>query len=94
VEAINNPTEAESKDLLEPEHMKKVENLQSYQNEMRAWRDKQVKLKHIEAGDLVLLQSPWTEAFGKLELKWTGPFLVTEKKDQDLFVWSILKAGS
>jgi hypothetical protein len=39
-EAINNPTEAEFKDLLELERMKVVENLQSYQNEMRAWRDK------------------------------------------------------
>jgi hypothetical protein len=79
VEAINNPTEAESKDLLEPEHMKAVENLQSYQNEMRAWRDKQVKLKHIKTGDIVLLRSPRTETFGKLEPKWTGSFLVTEK---------------
>jgi hypothetical protein len=53
--AIYNPTEAESKDLLEPERMKAVENLQSYQNETRAWRDKKVKQKHIKAGDLVLL---------------------------------------
>jgi hypothetical protein len=37
------------------------------------------KLKHIEAGDLVLLQSPRMEALGKLEPKWTGPFKVTEK---------------
>jgi hypothetical protein len=29
VEAIYIPTEAESKDLLEPEHMKAVKNLQS-----------------------------------------------------------------
>jgi hypothetical protein len=35
--------------------MKSVENLQSYQNEMRAWRDKKVKQMNIEAGDLVLL---------------------------------------
>jgi hypothetical protein len=55
VEAIYNPTEAESKDLLELECMKVVDNLQSYQNETRAWRDKKVKLKSIEAGDLVLL---------------------------------------
>jgi hypothetical protein len=55
VEAIYNPTEAESKDLLELECMKLVDNLQSYQNETRAWRDKKVKLKSIEAGDLVLL---------------------------------------
>jgi hypothetical protein len=54
-EATYSPSEAESKDLLEPERIKVVENLQSYQNETRAWRDKKVKLKNIEAGDLVLL---------------------------------------
>jgi hypothetical protein len=37
-EAKNNPTEAESKDLLEPGRMKAVKNLHSYHNEMRAWR--------------------------------------------------------
>jgi hypothetical protein len=57
-EAIYSPTEAESKDMLEPEHMKAVENLQSYQNETRAWRDKKVRQKQIEAGVLVLLRSP------------------------------------
>jgi hypothetical protein len=46
-EATYSPTEAESKDLLEPERMKAVENLQSYQNEMRAWRDKKVWQKQI-----------------------------------------------
>jgi hypothetical protein len=79
MEATYSPSEAESKDLLEPEWMKAVENLQSYQNETRAWRNKKVKLKNIEAGDLVLLQSPCTEASRKLEPKWTGPFVVTEK---------------
>jgi hypothetical protein len=39
-ETIHNPIKAESKDMLEPEHMKAVEDLQSNQNEMRAWRDK------------------------------------------------------
>jgi hypothetical protein len=38
-EAIYNPTEAELKDLLEPKRKKAVENLQSYQNKTRAWRD-------------------------------------------------------
>jgi hypothetical protein len=78
-EATYNPSEAKSKDLLEPERMKAVENLQSYQNETKAWRDKKVKLKNIEAGDLVLLRSPRTEASRKLEPKWTGPFVVTEQ---------------
>jgi hypothetical protein len=78
-EAIYNPTETESKDLLEPEHRKAIENLQSYQSEMRAWRDKKAKQKQIEPGDVVLLRSPRTEAYGKLEPKWIGPYLVTEK---------------
>jgi hypothetical protein len=78
-EATYSPSEAESKDLVEPEHMKAVENLQSYQNETKAWRDKKVKLKNIEGGDLVLLRSPHTEASRKLEPKWTGPLVVIEK---------------
>jgi hypothetical protein len=46
-EAIYSPNEAETKDLLEPECMKVVKNLQPYQNKTRAWRDKKkVKLKH------------------------------------------------
>jgi hypothetical protein len=59
--------------------MKVVENLQCYNNETRAWRDKKVKPKRIEVGDLVLLRSPRTEASGKLEPKWIGPFVVIEK---------------
>jgi hypothetical protein len=54
-EATYSPSEAESKDLLEPERMKEMENLQCYQNETRAWRDMKVKPKNIEARDLVLL---------------------------------------
>jgi hypothetical protein len=59
--------------------MKAVKNLQSYQNETKAWRDKKVRMKNIDVGDLVLIQSPHTEASSKLEPKWTGPFVVTEK---------------
>jgi hypothetical protein len=92
-EATYSPTEAESKDLLDPECMKAVENLQSYQNKIRAWRDKKVKPKHIEAEDLVLLGSPHMEASGKLEPKWIRPFLVIEKQDQNPFVWQTTKAG-
>jgi hypothetical protein len=65
--ATYSPSEAESKDLLEAERKKAVENSQCYQNETRAWRDKKVKSRHIEARDLVLLPSPCTEASGKLE---------------------------
>jgi hypothetical protein len=54
-EAIYYPTKTESKDLLEPEWMKAVKNLQSYHNETRAWRDKRVRQKQIKVGDVVLL---------------------------------------
>jgi hypothetical protein len=40
MEAIHSPSEAESKDLFEPERMMAVEKLQSYQNETKAWREK------------------------------------------------------
>jgi hypothetical protein len=43
-DATNSPSEVESKDLLEPEFMKAVENLQYYQNKTKAWGDKKVKL--------------------------------------------------
>jgi hypothetical protein len=69
--AVYSPTEAESKDLLEPKRMKAVENLQSYQNETKAWSDKKVRLKNNDMGGLVLLRSRRTEASGKLEPKWT-----------------------
>jgi hypothetical protein len=48
-EANYSLSEAEAKDFLESEHMKVVKNIQSCQNETRAWRDKKVKLKHIKA---------------------------------------------
>jgi hypothetical protein len=92
-EATYSPSEPESKDLLEPEHMKAVVNLQCYQNETRALRDNKVKPKYIEAGDLVLLRSLRTEALGKLNPKWIGPFMVTKKQDQDPSVWHTMKAG-
>jgi hypothetical protein len=44
-ETVYNPTEAESKDWLELERMKAIDNLQSYQNETRACRDKKSQTK-------------------------------------------------
>jgi hypothetical protein len=49
------PSEAEDKDLLEPDRLKGVANLHKYQEETRAWRDLKVKLREIDVGDLVLL---------------------------------------
>jgi hypothetical protein len=48
-EAIHSPTEAESKDLLEPECVRAIENLLSYQKEARAWRDKSMERQESKA---------------------------------------------
>jgi hypothetical protein len=72
-------TEAENKDLLEPDRLKAVTNLHKYQEETRAWRHLKVKLQEFDVGDLVLLRSPRTESFRKLESKWARPYVVTEK---------------
>jgi hypothetical protein len=42
-------------------------------------RQKKLKLKHIEVGDPILLQSPRIETTRKVEPKWTGPFMVVVK---------------
>jgi hypothetical protein len=65
---------------VEPKIMKAVKNLQAYQNEPRDWRDKKVKEKTIEVEDIVLLRSPHIEPSSKLEPKWVGPCLITEKQ--------------
>jgi hypothetical protein len=69
----------EDKDLLEPDKLKVVVNLQKYQEETKAWRDPKVKPRVFNVGDLVLLWSPRTEIFGKLESKWVEPQAVMEK---------------
>jgi hypothetical protein len=48
LEAVYNLIEAETKDLLEPERMKALKNLHTYQAEMKAWRDKKVKEKNLQ----------------------------------------------
>jgi hypothetical protein len=77
--------EAESKELKELERMKAVKILHAYQDETWGWRDKKVKEKTIEVGDIVLLRSPHIEASGKLEPKWIGPYLVTKKNKARVF---------
>jgi hypothetical protein len=77
-EAIHNPSEAESKYLLEPEHMKAVENLQSYQNEKSMGRQKCKAKTHRTRGSGTTMEPPH-RSFRKLEPKWTGLFVVVEK---------------
>jgi hypothetical protein len=73
--------------------MKAVENLQSYQNETKAWRDKKRKAKtHRSRGSGTAAEPPH-RSFEETEPKWTKPFMVVEKTSQDHFVWQIMKEG-
>jgi hypothetical protein len=73
------PNEVEDKDLLEPDKLMAVANLQKYQNETRAWRVPKVNLREFSKGDLVLLRSPCTKRSSKLECKWDEPYVLVEK---------------
>jgi hypothetical protein len=78
-DVVHRPTEVESKDLLQSDRLKAVENLHTYQAEMNAWRDKKEKEKAFKIGDLILLRSPHRESSGKLEPKWDEPHLIAKK---------------
>ena len=64
------------KDVIEGIRLQAMENINKYQAEIIKWRDRKVRLKHIEQGHLVLRRVANPETVGKLQLKWEGPFLV------------------
>jgi hypothetical protein len=78
-EARTCPKEAEDKDMLEPDMLNVIVNLQKYQAKTKAWRDLKVKPKAFEVRDIDLLQSPYTESSRKLESKCIGSYAVTKK---------------
>jgi hypothetical protein len=88
-EVIHNPTEAESKDLIEPERMKAVENLQSYQNETIACRDKKSKAKAYRSQKSSVVVKPTHGGIWKIRTK------VDRKRRQDLdyFDWPTPRVG-
>jgi hypothetical protein len=79
------PSKTEKKDLLEPNMLKVVANLQKYQEETKTWRDPKVKLWELEVGNLVVLWSPRSENTGKMEARWAKPYVVIEKMRLDTY---------
>lgn len=67
------------KDFLEDDIVKALNAIIRYQEATKAWRDKSVKIKEFEEGDLVLIQTTRTQAKWKRELKWEGPYIVSKK---------------
>jgi hypothetical protein len=59
--------------ILEP-----AENIEKYQKETKAWRDKKVVRKDIKTSDLVLKRKKNWENPGKLHESWEGTFIAKE----------------
>jgi hypothetical protein len=65
-----------TKDTIEGTRLQAIEHINKYQAETIRWRDKNVCLKNIKPGHLVLRRVANPDTVGKLQLKWEGPFLV------------------
>jgi hypothetical protein len=77
--AVPNVDEPTSKDLIDGDRVLALQTLDRYQAQTKVWRDNAVIPKEFNKGDLVLIRTARTEARGKLELKWEGPFIVKMK---------------
>ena len=55
--------------------MEAGENITTYQDQTKKWRDSQVIRKLIQDGDLVLRRKPNAKNVGKLETKWEDPYV-------------------
>jgi hypothetical protein len=65
-----------TKDTIEGTRLQAVDHINKYQAETIKWRDRQVKLKNIKPGHLVLRRVANPDTVGNLQLKLEGPFLV------------------
>jgi hypothetical protein len=65
-----------TKDTIEEIRLQAVDHINKYQAETIKWHDRNVKLKNIRPGHLVLRRVANPNIVGKLQLKWEGPFLV------------------
>jgi hypothetical protein len=66
------------KDVIELTILEAAENIEKYQKETKAWRDKKVVQKDIKTGDLVLKRKKNWKNPGKLHESWEGPFIAKE----------------
>jgi hypothetical protein len=55
-----------------------AENIEKYQKETKAWKDKKVVRKDIKTVDLVLKRKKNWENPAKLHESWEGPFIAKE----------------
>jgi hypothetical protein len=55
-----------------------AENIEKYQEETKAWRDKKIVKKDIKDGDLVLKRKKNGQDPRKLQESWEGPYIAKE----------------
>jgi hypothetical protein len=66
------------KDLTELTILEAAKNIEKYQKETKAWKDRKVVRKDIKTGDLVLKRKKNWENPGKLQEPWEGPYIAKE----------------
>jgi hypothetical protein len=66
------------KDMFELTILEAAENIEKYQKETKAWKDRKVVRKDIKTSDLVLKRKRNWENFGKLQEPWEGPYIAKE----------------
>jgi hypothetical protein len=66
------------KDMIELTILEAAENIEKYQKETKAWRDKKVVRKDMITGDLVLKRKKNWENPEKLHESWEGLYIAKE----------------
>ena len=66
-----------SKDLLEEDRMKEIQNLEKYQKEIKNWYNKKVKPRQLLPGDFISKRKRNEDTVGKFQQKWECPYLIT-----------------
>jgi hypothetical protein len=71
--------------MIELTILEATENIEKYQKETRAWKNKKVVRKDIKTGDLVLKRKKNWENPGKLHESWEGPYIGKESDMRGAF---------
>ena len=85
VQIIEEEEQVTSKDLLEEERMKAIQNLEKYQKETKNWYNKKIRPRQLSLGDFVLKRKRNEDTVGKFQQKWEGPYLITRTNKMGAF---------
>jgi hypothetical protein len=73
------------KDMIELTILEATKNIEKYQKETKAWKDKKAVRNDIKTGDLVLKRKKNWENSGKLHESWEGPYIAKETNMPEAF---------